>query len=84
MPNYKRTTPKPTSVGQGGVIRIYVNENGDIIAEYAGGSIEVIGTSCEIPAGDTLDGGDVAVPTEDVDGGSTSDIPTNNINGGGA
>lgn len=86
MPNYKRIVPRTTDPSNVGVVRMFLNADGDLVVEYASGNIQVLATSGTGPAPATTIDGDFAVETQTVDrdGGDAGSVGTNDINAGGS
>lgn len=85
MPNYKRVIPRPPTVSSGGVSRMYLNADGELVIEYESGNIVVLATG---GGGSspflTLDG-NFAPNTQTIvrDGGDAGSVGTTDINAGG-
>lgn len=86
MPNYKRIIPRTPDESNIGVVRMYVNAEGNIVVEYASGNIQVLQASGTGPVpADVLDGDGAAnTQTTVYNGGDATSLGTNNINAGGA
>lgn len=86
MPNYKRIVPRTPDPSKIGVVRMFLNAEGNLVVEYASGNIQVLTTSGTGPAPTTVIDGDFAINTQTVvrDGGDAGSIGTNDINSGGA
>lgn len=84
MPNYKRTIERTPIERMEGIIRLFVNQDGDLVAEYASGLVQTLDLGA-VPT-QTILNGEFAAQTQvnDWDGGNASANNTNDIDGGGA
>jgi hypothetical protein len=82
MPNYKRTIERTPTEITAGIIRLFINQDGELVAEYASGLIQTLDLNTT-PTQTILDG-EFAPQTQvnDWDGGNASSVNTNDINGG--
>lgn len=86
MPNYKRVIPRPPTVSIGGVSRMYLNADGDLVVEYESGNIVVIDTNGGGTGGTLILDGEFAADTQVVvyDGGDAGTGGTLDVNSGGS
>lgn len=88
MPNYKRVIPRTPIVVRQGISRIYFNDAGLMVIEYASGAIETLDTTTGQYAFTELDGMQAnSSLTNDHNGGTAAGhttAPITDINGGGA
>jgi hypothetical protein len=82
VPNYKRTIDRTPIEKTEGIIRLSINQDGDLVAEYGSGLIQTLDLNA-VPTQTILDGA-FAPQTQvnDWDGGGASSVNTNDINGG--
>jgi hypothetical protein len=82
MPNYKRTIDRTPIERTEGIIRLFINQDGDLVAEYGSGLIQTLDLNA-VPTQTILDG-EFAPQTQvnDWDGGNAASVNTNDINGG--
>ena len=86
MPNYKRIIPRTPTVTSGGIVRLYVNANGDLVAQYASGNIQVLDIAGGTPPGPLILDGNFAPNTQTIvrNGGNAGTVGSNDINAGGS
>ena len=86
MPNYKRVIPRQDATTIGGISRMYLNADGDLVIEYESGNIVVLDTNGTPGSGELSLDGDFAPNTQTVDrdGGDADTIGATDINSGGS
>jgi hypothetical protein len=84
MPNYKRIVERTPIERMEGIIRLFINQDGDLVAEYASGLVQTLDLNA-VPT-QTIINGEFAVQTQvnDWDGGDAFTQGTNDLDGGGA
>lgn len=84
MPNYKRTIERTPIETTEGIVRLFINDDGELVAVYASGLVQTL--DLNVTPTQTVLNGEFAAQTQvnDWDGGNASANNTNNIDGGGA
>ena len=84
MPNYKRIIERTPIERMEGIIRLFINQSGNLVAEYASGLVQTLDLNA-VPTQTIIDG-EFAAQTQvnDWDGGDAFTQGTNDLDGGGA